>query len=316
MFLRKLLLLCLFPLFLYSDSNTSFFQEYMKLNIHTAYTYQNRKIDVSKDIIEATVFPVLSASLEIVLLPKTYNLKLAYTRDIIDGVDDNLYNPKGYDDTTSFLELSMIPYYNKDYGGLGIFYTSAQQNSKYTNNANTDMPINKYDMVNGTLPLLPVTTNLPANQSYQSKEKVDYLGIKYMLPTYKYLPKGANIYYSQMDRTTVYYANFANQNQLIEISGKGKLYGFGLQRELHDIKLDVFSLDLLQFSKGGFSGFPDLELYETSVGGVYKSKNFYIKAFALVYVAKEFSYQFFSSETLTIPQTTDTLLSVKLGTTF
>ena len=136
-----------------------------------------------------------------------------------------------------------------------------------------------------------------------------------MLPEYEYLPKGTNVYYSRMDRTTVYYGTWGMVDHLIYVSGRGDLYGFGLQRELHELPKNKLSLDLLQISKGGFSSFPDLDLYELSLGATYMRDSFYVKAFGLVYVADEFS-ALLDDQELFIPRQTDTLINVKVGMSF
>ena len=300
------------------EPTTSSWTDYVDVSLAASYVSLNRNISDAGDKVDSKVFPIFSATFGVVFFPGEYDLKLSYTHNITDSVDNGMYNPHDYDDSVSSIEISVIPYYHKRYGGIGLFYTDAEQNAKYTNKTDKSMPISMYDWTDATHTswgLIPIADDLPSGNSYQSKESFSYLGIKYMLPEYKYLPKGVNLYYSIMDRTTVYYGTWGAEDTLIYISGKGNLYGFGLLRELHELPKNKLSLDLLQISKGSFSGFPNLDLYEFSLGSTYKRDSFYIKAFALVYIADEFN-ALLDNKKLFIPRQTDTLINVKIGVTF
>ena len=297
---------------------TNTWTDYVDITLATSYVSLNRDISGASDKVDAKVFPIFSATIGAVFFPGKYDLKLSYTHNITDSVDSGLYNPLNYNDSVSTIEVSVIPYYHKRYGGIGLFYTDAQQNAKYTNKTNTPMPLTTYDWTDATHTrwgLVPISPDVPSGSSYQSKETFSYLGIKYMLPEYAYLPKGVNFYYSIMDRTTVYYGTWGAVDNLIYISGKGNLYGFGLMRELHELPKNKLSLDLLQISKGSFTDFPNLDLYELSLGATYKRNSFYLKAFALVYIADTFT-ALLDNKKLFIPRQTDTLVNVKVGVTF
>jgi hypothetical protein len=287
-------------------------KDYLLFDVDLSYVTMHRSIDNADNIIDSNVNDILNVSLLATLFPKEYDLQIGYSHNLTNNVDKNLYNPRNYNNNVEHFLISAKPYYNEQYGGLGIFYTMAQQNSSYTNKSGATLMLNEYS---GTT--MNNTGTLSANQGYKSKEKASYLGIKYLLPEYKYLPKGANIYYSIMDRTTVYYGRTLNDatDHLIYMSGKGNMYGFGLQRELYELPMNELSLDLVQISKGSFSDFPNLDLLEYTAGATYKSEHFYVKAFALVYIAQEFNSNMGGMQ-LHIPKMTDIMGTIKVGTSF
>jgi hypothetical protein len=210
----------------------------------------------------------------------------------------------------------MVPYYNEVYGGLGIFYTESEQNGQYKNKTDKTMRLSEYFITDRIrFRQIAGTETLKPNQSFQSKEKFSYLGIKYLLPSYEYLPKGANIFYSKMDRDSVYFGTVGTGNHLIRVSNDGEMYGIGLQRSMDELPVGKISLHLLQLSKGKFDGFPSIKLSEYTAGVTYKAKDWYLKVDGLIYVAEEFSHKF-TKVSLDVPKHTDVMATVHLGTSF
>ena len=299
-------------------------KDFYHFNLDLTYNSLARSIVGHENLVESKINDVLNGSFAVTFFPGDYNIKLGLSKSISDTVDSGLYNPLNHDDDVTNFSFSVSPYYDKDYGGLALFYTSVEQNSQYKNKTNDPMGLYKYS--NTGLNLVQVAPSLPAGDSYQSKEEVSYLGVKYLLPESKFLPKGANIYHSIMDRTIVYLARFSgtateyfdtsNGNfRLLHVSDKGKLYGFGIQRSLDDLPLNKFSLDLLQISKGGFTGFPDIDLSEFTIGVTYRAENWYVKLVALKYIAHQFKASF-DNKDLLVPIQSDILGSIHIGYSF
>jgi len=318
MYLIKRALVSFFFLFsilhaeLYENNNSD---KNFTVNVDLFYASLARSIDGFEDRVSSTVNDILQIKMALNIFPKTYDIKLEYSQNLTETVDSNLYNPKGYDETASSLLLSIIPWYDKRYGGLGLFHTYAQQNSHYVNKTASPMALVSYELDNSAMSgweLLSFANDLNSNQSFQSKEEVSYTGFKYLLPKFSYLPNGANIYYSTMDRSTVYFATYDGVNKLIALSGKGELYGFGLQRSFTELPNDQLSLDLIQLSKGGFTGFPAVELSEYTAGVTYKTKKWYIKAVTLMYIVESFSTSL-NNKILSIPKQTDIFTSLHFG---
>jgi len=300
-------------------ANSNFFKnDLIFLDADFTYVTLERMIENSSDSVHADVNDIVNVTATATLLPKSYNIQLSLGKNLTDNVDDGLYNPQGYDSNAYHAYFSIAPYYHPKYGGFGLFYTFAQQNSIYSNVSNSPIALSQYAVDETSIDnwnLLPFAGALQPNESLQFKEEVSYVGVKYYLPAYSFLPQGTNIFYSQMDRSTLYYGTLGGRDQLILVAGKGQMYGFGLQRELYELPNNRLSVDLVQISKGGFADFPKLELYEASGGVTYKMSNFFMKAFALIYVADEYNAQL-NGEALHIPRVTDLLLTMHAGVSF
>lgn len=314
----KLLVTLILSTLLYAESLNNRFSDQFLINLNLSYVVMDRSILGADSVVDSKVNPILNATIGVTLFPSTYNLSLGYTHNITTNVDDNLYNPYQYDDNVEHYFISAKPYYNEKFGGVGIFYTFASQNSSYQNKLSTTMMIGKYGR-DWTQPsgwnLVKQYPSIQPQQTFQSKEKASYLGIKYLFPKYKYIPKGSNVFYSIMDRTTVYYSTLATNHYLIYMSGKGKMYGCGLQRELYELPNNQVSLDLVQISQGIFSDFPKIKLNEFSAGLTYKRDNLFVKLFALVYISNSYDATL-NSQPLHIPATRDIMATIRFGTSF
>jgi len=305
------------PMFAH-DAIAQFKEKYpFVLDFEVSHSTLSRTISGSSDDVESEVKDVTYGTITATLFPDTYDIELSYSHALAQNLDSDLYNPLGHDDDANHFSISMIPYYNKKYGGLGVFYVRSEQNSQFKNKNSANLGLYQYiePATGPTVQQIPGTDKLVTNQSYQAKEKFSYLGLKYLLPTFEYLPKGANVFYSRMDRNSVYFANFANENRLLHMSDKGNMYGFGLQRSLDELPENRLSLHLVQLSKGKFSKFPDIDLSEYTAGVTYKAENWYVKTDALLYVAEAFSADFGGS-TLTVPKHSDLMWTFHLGTSF
>jgi hypothetical protein len=254
---------------------------------------------------------ILHLKATLTLLPETYNMTLGLAKNITQNVRNDLYNPNNYDSDVYHLNIAATPWYHETYGSIGLFYTAFEQNSRFINK--TDHAIGPYKYDGKTLTW--VAAAVPAGKSYQTKEKASYLGIKYLLPRSEWFPKGANIYYSTMDRSTVYYATTTwsgtQTDRILHISDTGVLYGLGLQRALHELPEKSLSLDLLQISKGGFGSYPRISLSEYTAGATYRGKGWYLKGIMLLYVVEEYS-----NGALFVPRQSDYMTSVHLGMSF
>ena len=286
------------------------------VNVELSQSSMSRSISGSVDKVSSKVKGITYATLSATLFPDTYDIELSYSQSIRQKLDSNLYNPLNYDDDAKHLSISMIPYYNKDYGGVGIFYTESEQNGQYTNLTDSTIRLSEYFFTDRIrFRQIDGTEKLKPNQTYQSKEKFSYLGVKYLLPEYKYLPKGTNIFYSKMDRDGIYFGTVGKGQHLIEVSNDGEMYGIGLQRSIDELPEDKISIHLLQLSKGKFNGFPSIKLSEYTAGVTYKAKDWYLKADGLIYVAEKFSHKF-TKVTLDVPKHTDVMGTVHIGTSF
>ncbi len=286
--------------------------------IDLEYDTLSRSIDQSDGKVSSQVNDLLRLKFEMHLLPQTYDIKLSYTRSITDNVNAAAYNPNNYNKETQSYKLIATPYYHKQFGGLALFHTKQEQNSHYTNLTASAMPLVSYQIDNSKpsgWDLLSFANDLASNQAVQYKEAASYTGFKYLLPQNDYLPKGFNIYYSTMDRSTLYYARYGGVDSLIALSGKGKLYGLGVQRSLHELPNKQLCVDLIQISKGGFSGFPAVKLSEYSAGLAYKSDQWYVKGIALLYVAESFESSL-NNKSLITPKQQDIFASLHLGISF
>lgn len=286
-------------------------EEMYRVDLETVYVNMTRTIANGGTDVESKVDDVLHLQGTLTLLPETYGITLSYAKNITKNVESGLYNPNGYDSDVSHLYAAVTPLYHETYGGVGIFYTSSEQNSRFINK--TDHAIGPYKY-NGTT-LTWVAPAIPAGASYQTKEKASYLGVKYLLPTFSWLPRGANVYCSTMDRSTVYYATTTwsgvKTDRIVHVADTGVLYGFGLQQALHELPEEKLSLDLVQISKGGFGSFPKIELSEYTAGATYRGKGWYLKGVMLLYVAEEYK-----KDNLHVPRQSDYMGSVHLGMSF
>ncbi len=284
-------------------------------DIDLSYHGLSRSISTSSNGLSSSVNDILHINFQATILPESYDIELNYVKNLTNNVDASLYNPQNLDSDTESIYASMIPWYDNTYGGLGVFYSSAQQNSQYFNNSGSAVALVSYTW-DSSQPsnwnLLSIATDLSSGQGVQVKEKAAYTGFKYLLPQTKYLPKGSNVYYSTMNRSSVYFATFDGVDKLIYLSGTGTMYGLGIQRSLHELPTNELTLDLVQLSKGAFSGFPAVALSEYTAGATYKAENWFIKGLALIYVAEEFSTTL-NSKALIIPQQTDIFYSLSFG---
>ena len=286
------------------------------VNVELSHAMMQRSIAGSVDKVESEVKDVTYATLSATLFPDTYDIELSYSQSIRQNLDNNLYNPLSNSDNAKHFSISMIPYYNEIYGGLGIFYTESEQNGQYKNKTDSTMRLSEYFVTDRIrFRQIEGTEKLKPNQSFQSKEKFSYLGLKYLLPEYEYLPKGANVFYSKMDRDSVYFGTVGKGNHLIRVSNDGEMYGIGLQRSIDELPEGKISIHLLQLSKGKFDGFPAIDLSEYTAGITYKAKDWYLKADGLIYVAEKFSHKF-TTVSLDVPKHTDMMATVHLGTSF
>jgi len=287
------------------------------IDLELSHTMLDRKISGNADKVESQVKDVTYGTISATLFPDTYDIELSYSQSLKQDLDSNLYNPFNHDDDAKHFSFSMIPYYHKTYGGVGIFYTKFEQNSQYKNKVDAPLGLYRYDQSTATPTVQQFvgTDKLVKDQSYQAKEKFSYLGLKYLLPEYKYLPKGTNIFYSKMDRDSVYYSTFANEDRLLHMSGDGRMFGIGLQRSIDELPENKFSLHLVQLSQGKFTDFPDIDLTEYTAGVTYKAKDWYLKVEGLVYTAESFSSDFGGS-TLEVYEHRDISGSVHIGTSF
>ncbi len=281
------------------------------LDIESSYVNLTRTIDNGATAVRSEVDDVLHLKTTLTLWPQTYNLTLSLSKNLTKNVEEGLYNPNGYDSSVTHYYAAATPWYHPEYGGLGVFYTHAEQNSRIING--TDHAIGPYTYVGQTL--TAVAPEMPSGARYQTKEKASYLGVKYLLPEISWLPKGANVYYSTMDRSTVYYATTTwsgvATDRIIHLDDTGVLYGFGLQRALHELPQNALSLDLVQLSKGSFGNFPKIRLSEYTAGATYRGQGWYVKGIVLLYVAEAYR-----SGALSVPRQSDYLTSVHLGISF
>jgi hypothetical protein len=293
------------------------------VDVELAHSSLSRNLSASSSLVDSEVKDVTYATLFLTLFPDTYDIELMYSQGLTQDSD-----------SVKHFSISMTPYYHKKYGGLGIFYTSFEQNALYTNKDATDLNSSRYGSdANGlTLVNIPGVGPLGQGQTLQTEERFTYLGLKYLLPEYKYLPKGANIFYSIMDRQTVYFGTITPQNpagdpvtRILHMEGEGKMFGFGLHRSIDELPENKVSLHMLQLSRGNFSDFPKIKLAEYSAGVTYKAKNWYAKVEGLIYIAEEFTTDLNGGigiglgngdERLNIPKSTDTLLTFSVGTSF
>lgn len=303
--MKKLIALCMSTITLSAEGEPLY-----HVDLETVYVNLTRTIDTGARV-ESKVDDILHLKATLTLLPETYNLTLGYAKNLTENVKDNLYNPNRYDSDVSHLYAAATPWYHERYGGIGIFYTASEQNSRFINK--TDHDIGPYKYIGHTL--TAVAPAIPAGASYQTKEKASYLGVKYLLPKSSWLPRGANVYYSTMDRSTVYYATTdwggMKSDRIVHVSDTGVLYGFGLQRALHELPEEKLSLDLVQISKGGFGSFPKIELSEYTAGATYRGRGWYLKGVMLLYVAEAYS-----KEGLHVPRQSDYMGSIHLGMSF
>ena len=309
-----LLTLLVAPMFA-EDSFENFRENYpFVIDVELSHAMMERSISSTK--VDSQVKDVTYLTLSATLFPDTYDIEMSYSQGIRQQLDSNLYNPLNHDDDSKHFSVSMIPYYSKEYGGVGIFYTESEQNGQYKNQTDSNIRLSEYFFTDKIrFRQIAGTEKLKPNQSYQSKEKFSYLGVKYLLPESEYLPKGTNIFYSKMDRDSLYFGTVGKGNHLIRVSSDGKMYGIGLQRSIDELPEDKISIHLLQLSRGSFNGFPEIDLSEYTAGVTYKAKNWYLKVNGLVYVAEEFSHKF-TKVTLDVPKHTDVMGSIHLGTTF
>lgn len=283
-----------------------------RFDVNIAYDTLSRSLSGFEDRAKSTVDDVAKVSFGVNFLPDTYNVYVSFSHSLTESIDSGLFNPFGFDDKAKSYHFSMIPWFDKEYGGVGIFFNYAEQNAKFDNRTGSTLAVAQYD--GNTSPFVIDVFNVAANQSFQSKESASYLGLKYLLPARDYLPEGFNVYYSTMDRETVYYGDFGGADKLIHIDDKGKLYGFGIQRELKDLPEDQFSLHLLQISIGGFDGDTPVDLSEYTAGVTYKMKDQFVKLTALIYVVEDTSFDF--GTVLRIPKQTDVFASINYGMLF
>jgi len=286
------------------------------IDAELSHSMFSRSISGSSDKVESEIKDVTYATISATLFPDTYDIELSYSQSIRQNLDSNLYNPFNYDDDAKHFSISMIPYYHKTYGGLGLFYVKSEQNGQYKNKTDSNMRLSEY-FVTDKIRFRGIegTEELKPNQSFQSKEKFSYLGLKYLFPEYEYLPKGANIFYSKMERDSIYFGTVGTANHLIKVSNDGEMYGFGLQRSIDELPEDKISIHQVQLSKGKFEGFPAIKLSEYTLGATYKTKNWYLKADGLIYVAEKFSHKFRTVD-LDVPKHTDVMGTLHIGTSF
>lgn len=283
-----------------------------------------RNISGEAKNIESSINNISYVSISTILFPETFDLKFKYSQNISGTVNSNLYNPLNHDDKSRHFSISAIPYYHKKYGGVGLFYVKSEQNSQYKNTSNDTMRIAEYIQDSKGIIRFPViagTENLKINQSFQAKEEFSYLGIKYLLPEYQYLPKGANIFYSKMDKNSIYSGKVYQNNKilhsnLIRVNNDGEMYGIGLQRSINELPEDELSIHLIQLSKGKFNGFPSIELAEYTAGVTYKAEDWYVKFDGLIYEAKKFSHSFTPTIELKVPKHTDIMGTISIGKVF
>lgn len=294
-----------------ADEGQGMLHDTYAVDLETVYVNMTRSIDNGATDVESKVDDILHLKMTLTLFPKTYNITLGYAKNITENVDNDLYNPNGYDSDVSHIYVAATPWYHESYGGLGLFYTSSDQNSRFVNK--TDHDIGPYKYKGKTLTW--AAPAIPSGESYQTKEKASYLGVKYLIPQLSWLPKGANVYYSTMDRSTVYYAattwNGTKTDRILHLSDTGALYGFGLQRSLHELPREHLSLDLVQISKGAFGSFPKIELSEYTAGATYRGRGWYLKGVMLLYVAEEYA-----NGGLYVPRQSDYMTSIHLGMSF
>lgn len=311
--------LCVLPIFAESALENLKKKVPFVIDVELSHAMMERSIGGSADKVESQVKDVTYATLSATLFPDTYDIEMSYSQSIRQNLDSNLYNPLNNSSNAKHFSISMIPYYHKTYGGLGLFYVESEQNGQYKNKTDSTIRLGHYVVTDGIIsfPELAGTDRLKPNQSLQSKEKFSYLGVKYLLPEYEYLPKGANVFYSKMKRDSVYFGTLSRNksNHLIHVSNDGEMYGFGLQRSLDELPVNKISIHQVQLSKGKFTAFPEIDLSEYTVGVTYKAKNWYLKVDGLIYVAEEFTHQF-TNTTLDVPKHTDVMGTLHVGTSF
>ncbi|HIP12854.1 MAG TPA: hypothetical protein EYG73_09080, partial [Arcobacter sp.] len=125
--------LCVLPIFAESTLENLKKKVPFVIDVELSHAMMERSIGGSADKVESQVKDVTYATLSATLFPDTYDIEMSYSQSIRQNLDSNLYNPLNNSSNAKHFSISMIPYYHKTYGGLGLFYVESEQNGQYKN---------------------------------------------------------------------------------------------------------------------------------------------------------------------------------------
>ena len=298
-----------------SVSNSSKWYEF---NIDLEYLQLDQSISdyTSNGSVQTSIDAIYKASLEVVLLPDSYNIKLGYAQNVSPVYDDNTANPAGFDDNTKTVVVSAIPWYSKEYGGLFIAYAQAELNGQFTNNTGSSMQFWKASSASDATQIDTVAQGV----SFKSKDKMDFKEFSYLFPENRLLPKGFNLSYTLATRELVTVQNFRIfpsavwQPVFVYAKGESKMIGLGIERDRNKLNKG-FSLRRLKYSQGTMEVLSTIEIQEISAGISYKRGNSYLDLDYLQYtiVSDDYTTVLLSAR---MPKHTSDIVYFKAGINF
>jgi len=292
--------------------------KWYEVNVDIEYLQLDQSIIGYSDSgkISTSIDAIYKASIEATLFPDSYNLKFLYSRNVTPFYDENLANPAGFDDGTSTIVISGVPWYSKDKGGIFLAYAQAEFNGQFTNNTGSSM-----NFWQGSSALDAVqSSSIALGTSFKSKDTMDFKEISYLFPESSIFPQGFNLSYTIATRELVTVQEFRTfpsvlwQPVFVYAQGESSMIGLGVERDRN--KLDEgLSLRRLKYAQGSMDTLSIIDIQEISAGISYKRGYSYVDFDYLQYSISSDDYTI-GLVSARMPKHTSSILYLKAGISF